>query len=158
MVTSSIDSQLRAELSAVAESQGCELLEVAFQGGSLRLILDREEGGITLDDCQSVSKQVSPLLDVHDFGDRKYVLEVSSPGLDRKLYGPRDYGRFQGQLARVTFLDGPKREKRTVVGRLERFDDKVSGGGVLHLHEEDAERRHEIPARDVQVARLEIEL
>lgn len=158
MATTSIDPELRSELAAIAAGQGCELLDVAFHRGHLQLILDRPEGGVTLDDCQQVSKQVSPLLDVYDFGRGKYTLEVSSPGLDRKLYGPSDYQRFSGQLARVTFLEGDERSKRTVVGRLERFDENAPGGGVLHVQETESDCRHQIPADDVQLARLEIEL
>ncbi|MDA8016473.1 MAG: ribosome maturation factor RimP [Thermoanaerobaculia bacterium] len=171
MANSSIDPELRSELAAIAESQGCELLEVSFDHGNLRLVLDREEGSVTLDDCQAVSKQASPLLDVHDFGHGKYTLEVSSPGLDRKLYGPRDYRRFSEHLVRVTFLSGPERAKRTVVGRLVGYDEEVSDGGVLHVQEASAGKpaaktsesaassaqRIEIPVADVQLARLEVE-
>ena len=158
MAKTSIDPELHSELAAIAEGQGCELLEVSFHQGHLRLILDREDGGITLADCQSVSKQVSPLLDIHDFGRGKYNLEVSSPGLDRKLYGPRDYQRFAEHLVRVTFLSGPERKKRTVVGRLERFDEEAPGGGILHVQEtEAAPEPIQIPVQDVQLARLEVE-
>lgn len=174
MATTSIDPELHSELAAVAESQGCELLEASFHHGNLRLILDREEGGVTIEDCQSVSRQISPLLDVHDFGSGKYTLEVSSPGLDRKLYGPRDYRRFADHLVRVTYLSGPERAKRTVVGRLEDFDDEASGGGILVVQETpppsttdkkgskpskaEPGPRIEIPVHDVQLARLEVEL
>lgn len=170
MVTTSIDPELSSELAAIAEGQGCELLEVSFHHGNLRLVLDREDGGVTIDDCQSVSKQVSPLLDIHDFGRGKYTLEVSSPGLDRKLYGPRDYHRFSEHLVRITFLSGPERAKRTVVGRLERFDDEAPGGGILHVQETPTGKTTgknaaaaprteiEIPVQDVQLARLEVEL
>jgi ribosome maturation factor RimP len=169
MANTSIDTELRSELAAVAESLGCELLDVSFQHGNLKLVLDREDGGVTLADCQTVSKQISPLLDIHDFGRGKYTLEVSSPGLDRVLYGPRDYRRFTEHLVRVTFLSGPERKKRTLVGRLERFDEDAPGGGALHVFETphvhttpssttQPEGRHEIPVQDVQLARLEIEL
>ena len=175
MVTTSIDPQLHSELAAIAESQGCELLEASFHRGTLRLILDREDGGVTIDDCQSVSRQISPLLDVHDFGSGKYTLEVSSPGLDRKLYGPRDYRRFSDHLVRVTFLSGPERARRTVVGRLADFDEEATGGGTLVVQETPPEPRAgfkpgkspgqpadgskiEIPVQDVQLARLEVEL
>lgn len=175
MVTTSIDPELHSELAAVAEGEGCELLEASFHHGTLRLILDREDGGVTIEDCQSVSRQISPLLDVHDFGSGKYTLEVSSPGLDRKLYGPKDYHRFSDHLVRVTFLSGPERAKRTVVGRLTEFDEEASGGGILVVQETPPEAlaghkpgkkssrpadgsKIEIPLHDVQLARLEVEL
>lgn len=117
-----VDPELAGELSAIARSAGLELAHVELAGKVLRLILDRPEGdqGVSLGDCELVAKQASALLDVVDFGRSRYVLEVSSPGLDRELYGPRDYARFVGRLARVTFEDEGGR-KRTVVGRLRGF-------------------------------------
>lgn len=112
-----IEAALETELAEVAASAGCELLECEFRGGVLRLTLDRP-GGVTLDDCQTVSKQVSALLDVADFGPGKYVLEVSSPGLDRKLYNARDYERFAGRKVRITWRDPETARKQTVVGDL----------------------------------------
>lgn len=153
-----IDDDLERELAAVAERAGCELVHAEFKGGVLRLFIDRPEEGVTLADCELVSKQVSPLLDVLDFGSGRYTLEVSSPGLDRQLYRARDFERFVGRKVRVTFFeDGGK---RTVVGRLEAFDDD-EGGGTATVAEEDrgaASATHAIPLSDVSVARLEIEL
>src|SRR6185369_3709461 len=77
-------AELQPELEAIAESAGCELVHVEIKGGVLRLFLDKPEG-ITLADCEHVSKLASAYLDVVDFGKSRYVLEVSSPGLDRQL-------------------------------------------------------------------------
>src|SRR5689334_21983574 len=96
-------AEILPQFESVASSAGCDLLHAEIKGGVMRLILDRPEGGVTLTDCEHVSKQVSHLLDVLDFGSGRYVLEVSSPGLDRQLYRPADYERFAGRLARVTF-------------------------------------------------------
>ncbi len=148
-----IDSALRHEMAAVAEQAGCELLDVQFAGSSLRLVVDRPEG-VTLSDCEAVSRQVSALLDTVDFGPSRYVLEVSSPGLDRPLYGPRDYRRFTGRLARVTWR-GPQ-GKRSVVGRLEEFS--PDGGGRVTVSEERTRERHVIAIEDIEAARLEIEV
>lgn len=112
-----IEAALETELAEVAAGAGCELLECEFAGGVLRLTLDRP-GGVTLDDCQTVSKQASALLDVADFGPGKYVLEVSSPGLDRKLYNARDYERYAGREVRITWRDPETARKQTVVGSL----------------------------------------
>lgn len=158
MAETAIRPELEQELAAVAESAGCELLAIERQGSTLRIVLDREDGGVTLADCERVSKQFSALLDVTDYGAGRYLLEVSSPGLDRRLYSPRDYRRFTGKLARVTFFaeDGGERRKRTVVGRLG-FAPRGEDGGVVTLAEEGG-RSHEIALEDVQQARLEIEL
>lgn len=151
-----VDEDLERELSAVAEGAGCELVHAEFKGGTLRLFIDRPEG-VTHADCELVSKQVSALLDVLDFGAGRYVLEVSSPGLDRQLYRARDYQRFVGRKVRVTWFEGEG--KRTVVGRLEAFD--PAGGGVASVAEEgrgDDGARYRIPLADVAQARLEVEL
>jgi ribosome maturation factor RimP len=157
MPQKSIDPQLESELQAIAESAGCELLHAEFQGGVLRLVLDRDDGGVTLRDCEQVSRQASALLDVAGFGgERRYTLEVSSPGLDRQLYRPRDYQRFLGRRARVTFTSPETGRKRTVIGRLERFDD--AGGGMVTVIEDDTAASFDLPLERVQTARLEIEI
>src|SRR3954468_1088259 len=97
-------AEIMPELEAVAQAVGCELVHAELKGGVLRLFVDRPEG-VTLAECEQVSRQVSALLDVLDFGAGRYVLEVSSPGLDRQLYRPPDYERFAGHLARVTYED-----------------------------------------------------
>lgn len=159
MSSTLLDEALESELATAAESVGCELLRVRFEGKHLQIFLDREDGGVTIEDCQTVSRLVSAILDVHDFGKKKYILEVSSPGLDRELFRPRDYTRFLGSLARVTYFDAERR-KTTVIGRLSEFDDSSADTGdqVLTLVEQDSERSLEIPLRDIAKARLEIEL
>lgn len=152
----SISPQLSRELAAIASAQGCELAHVEFKGGVLRLILDRIEGGVNLADCEAVAKQVSALLDVVDFGDHKYTLEVSSPGLDRELYGPGDYERFQGRAVRVTYLTPEGGAKRTVSGRLNAF--RPGGGGLVEVEASENGEVLEIPLDRIKIARLEIEL
>ena len=87
-------------------AQGVELVEVQFTQpprgrATLRVFVDRE-GGITLGEIAKVSRVVSELLDVHDLIGPAYTLEVSSPGLTRKLKEPRDYERYTGRLVRLT--------------------------------------------------------
>ena len=92
------------ELEPHLEEQGYELVEVEFgQHGHhwiLRIFVDRE-GGISLDDCTAVSQLLNPLLDVSDFIDGRYMLEVSSPGIARPLRKPGDFGRFAGERVKV---------------------------------------------------------
>jgi ribosome maturation factor RimP len=161
-------AEIIPELESVAAASGCELLAAELKGGILRLILDKPEG-ITLADCQYVSKQASALLDVLDFGTGRYVLEVSSPGLDRQLYRPQDYDRFAGRLARVTVQDPETGKKKTVVARLaglrrpEGADagthvaDTAGNAEVVLLDDKSGERQA-IPLKNVKLARLEIEL
>lgn len=149
-----LDGELVAEFEQIAAATGCQLEHAEWKGGVLRLVLDRPEGGVNLADLEQVSKQVSALLDVVDFGKNRYTLEVTSPGLDRQLYRPRDYARFAGRLARVTYRVPETGAKRTVVARLEEFDPEreevalAAPGGerlLLRLH-------------DIEMARLELEL
>ena len=104
----------------VATSEGMELVEVEFLGRGrqsvLRIFLDKP-GGITHRDCQIVSEQVGAILDVEDFIPNSYTLEVSSPGLDRKLLKPADYQRFAGQRIKVR-LKAAQQGHRRLEGRL----------------------------------------
>jgi len=113
-------AQIREIAERVATSEGLELVDVEYLGRGpnavLRIYLDKP-GGITIGDCQSVSQQVGAVLDIEDVMDRSYTLEVSSPGLDRKLLKPADYQRFAGKLAKVV-LRGPRQGQRRFQGRL----------------------------------------
>ncbi|MCK5383275.1 MAG: ribosome maturation factor RimP [Gammaproteobacteria bacterium] len=104
-------------------SMGYELVGVEFQtggkgGGLLRIYIDSEEG-ISADDCQKVSYQVSGVLDVEDPIPGHYTLEISSPGLDRMLFRPKDFERFAGQLIKVRTaypIEGQRKFKGRLVG------------------------------------------
>lgn len=150
-----IDAKLEEEFAAVAANSDCELVHVDFRQGTLRVFLDRPQG-VTLADCQTVSKQLSALLDVSEFGDARYLLEVSSPGLDRELYGPKDYQRFCGQLVRLTFFSGEPRAKQTILGRLQEFRETASSGEISVIEQQTGER-YEIALHDIRKARLEPE-
>jgi ribosome maturation factor RimP len=100
-----LSDDLLARLGRLAASEGVELLAVEVAGTArkpvVRLLLDREEGGVTLADCESVSRQASVLLDADDPFPGAFTLEVSSPGIDRKLYNEKDFARFEGSAVRV---------------------------------------------------------
>lgn len=159
--TSAISPELEHELEGVAEGIGCELVHAEYKGGVLRIFIDRPDrpGGVDLSDCETVSKQVSALLDVLDFGPGRYTLEVSSPGLDRRLYRPRDYRRFVGSLARVTHRDVESGKKQTVLGRIGEYRDAGAGGRPeVTLHLAEREETLDLPLDAIEMARLEIEL
>jgi ribosome maturation factor RimP len=145
--------ELIAELEAITAEGGCELLHAEFKGGVLRLVLDRLGGAVSLADCEVVSKQASALLDVVDFGPGRYTLEVSSPGLDRRLYGRRDYQRFTGKRVRVTYRT-PEEARRTVIGRLTAF--RSAGGGEIDVAEGGLEEGAvlTVPLERVEMTRL----
>lgn len=103
----SLQDRLVQMLEPLVESLGYELVLLEFnahKGSALvRLFIDAP-GGITLGDCEKVSREVEGRLDVEDPIPQNYRLEVSSPGLDRPLVKPGHYERFAGQVARVQLL------------------------------------------------------
>lgn len=161
MASNRIDKELETELSDIARQQGCELLHVGFRGGVLQLVLDHPDG-VTLAHCEAYSKQASAILDLGDFGSGRYLLEVTSPGLDRQLYSSADYHRFTGRKVRMTFFEGEERRKKTIVGELLAFTpgaaEENGGAGAATVREETTGTEYEVSLNDVKVARLEIEL
>ena len=155
-MASQVDQKTEEELAKIASAEGCELLEVELKGGTLRLTLDHPDG-VTLEHCESFSRQASLILDLEDTDSTSYVLEVSSPGLDRKLYGPNDYRRFRGELVRVTFRDSATGDRKTVVGTLGDFDTERAGGSVA-IRERESQLTTCLPLTAVEAARLEIDI
>lgn len=153
MSPASLGIRLSAELGSIAERCGCELLDATFRGGVLRLVLDRQPG-VTLADCERVSREASALLDVEDFASGQYVLEVSSPGLDREFYRESDYDRFSGQTVRITWRDPETGNKRTDIGVLE----SVSRTPEKRVLLTSDNTQLTIPLSDVVTTRLEPEL
>lgn len=109
----------------VATSEGLTLVDVELKGGSrnslLRIYIDKP-GGVSHADCQLISEQMSAILDVEDPFPESYVLEVSSPGLDRKLVKASDYLHFVGRRARLVLRD-PVGNEKVYVGRLAGFEE-----------------------------------
>lgn len=117
------------KVAAIAEgllaSQGLELVEVAYQreghGMVLRVFIDKP-GGVLLDDCADVSRELSALLDVDEVIPGRYSLEVSSPGLNRPLTKEADFSRFAGRLVKIrTRLltpDDKGNQRKTFLGEL----------------------------------------
>ncbi|HEY3860144.1 MAG TPA: ribosome maturation factor RimP [Gammaproteobacteria bacterium] len=116
---------------------GYEVVELEFhpqgRGGLLRVFIDKD-GGVTVDDCELVSRQVSAVLDVEDPIPGAYTLEVSSPGLDRPLRAPKDFARFAGQQVRIDLslpLEGRRRFAGTLKG-CEAGEVSIEVDGELH--------------------------
>src|SRR5438105_10665573 len=131
--------RLRQLIEEVVESQGYELVELELKGTGksslLRVFIDKP-AGISHLDCELVSEQIGTELDVEDLIPFSYTLEVSSPGLDRKLAKESDYARFEGKFARIqTRL--PLHQQKVFRGRLQGlYEGKVRlelrRGEVLH--------------------------
>ncbi len=130
-------------------AEGYELVHIEYlprgAGSILRLYIDRP-GGVTLDDCQLVSRHVSVLLDVEDIITHQYVLEVSSPGIERPLFKESDYSRFAGKEIRLT-TNGKIEGRKNFVGWLRGIRE-----GVVELESEGTLYR--IPFERVRKAHL----
>ena len=98
---SSGDQVLKQLLQPVVEALNCELWGIDLQTGGktklLRIFIDRDEVGVGINDCERVSRQASAILDVEDVIAGEYILEVSSPGMDRPLYELDHYARYLGE-------------------------------------------------------------
>ena len=145
--------RIRRLIEEVVESQGYELVEAELKGGGqnsiLRIFIDKPEG-ISLRDCELVSEQVGTVLDVEDLIPFAYTLEVSSPGLDRKLVKESDYTRFDGKLARIQTRI-PLNQQKVFRGRLQGVQD-----GKVRLELPKGEFL-DIPLDVIQEARLEFD-
>ncbi len=106
-------------LQPVIETLGVELIDVEWVGSSLRVVID-QDGGITTDRLTEVNRLISPILDQHDPVPGRYTLEVSSPGVERKLTRPLHYTRSIGEDIVVKLEPG--NEPRRIKGRLVAFD------------------------------------
>src|SRR2546421_11306970 len=116
--------QIHAITERVAASMGLEVVEIELRGGGkarmLRIFIDKP-GGVTHDDCANLSREVSTILDVEDaVPGGTYTLEVSSPGLDRKLQKAADFERFTGSLVKLMTRE-PVNNNRHFQGRLQCF-------------------------------------
>jgi ribosome maturation factor RimP len=144
--------QIREIAGRVAASMTIEVVEVEMRGSGpsrmLRIFIDKP-AGVTHEDCARLSREVSTILDVEDLvPGRSYVLEVSSPGLDRRLFRPADFERFQGSRVKLTTKE-PVNGNRHFEGLLEHCQ-----AGRLTLDLARVRRRHPASAGE----KLEIEL
>jgi ribosome maturation factor RimP len=139
----------------VTDGRGFELVDVFVKrgrdGSVVRLFVDKE-GGIGLDELQSVSEEVSAILDAEDPIESAYTLEVSSPGLDRPLRNEAEYRRFVGRLVKLASYE-PVDGRRHWLGRLQSVEDGVL---VVSLEKEKGAVAR-VPLAKVSHGRLEVE-
>lgn len=148
-----IVTSVRDLIVPVVAAEGMELVDVEFKKEGrkwhLRIIIDKP-GGITLSDCEKISREVGILLDVEDIINWHYTLEVSSPGLDRPLKRREDYLRFQGKLVKIKTFS-PIKGQKVFSGYLQGMqDDKVR-------LKTKSDEEIEIPYDNISLSRLEIE-
>ena len=155
------------EIAAIAREKGCRLLAIEPSGAGrmsvLRLVLERADGSpVSVEDCEAVSREASTLLDASEEISHSYALEVSSAGLERKLYSLDDARRFVGRRVRVktetpvvpetsgTPADGVG--SRNLRGRLDSVE-----ADVLRVVDEENRKTYNVRFGDIRQARLEYE-
>jgi ribosome maturation factor RimP len=149
-----VASKIEEIAQRVAESEGLEIVEVEVKGGGVqrlvRIAIDKP-AGVTHADCELVSHHVGTILDVEDvIPGGRYTLEVSSPGVERKLLKPQDYQRFQGKKARISLRD-PVEGRRNWEGMLGGL---AEGSVVL---ETEPGKTRTFPLEQIQKANLKFE-
>ena len=143
------ETEIEALLAPVVAMEECEIWGVEYRAqgkhSKLLLYIDSEQG-VSVDDCERVSRRVSDVLDVEEIVSGGYTLEVSSPGMDRILFKPEQYQRCRGERVEVRLnypIDGTKR----VVGVLVGMED---GEAVVRVDEDE----YLLPLENVQRARV----
>jgi ribosome maturation factor RimP len=143
------EQELETLLTPTVAALGLRVWGVEYLGqgkhSMLRIYIDRDEG-VTIDDCEAVSKQVSELLDVEEVLSSSYTLEVSSPGMDRVLFKPEQYAESIGETVDVR-LNYPFEGRRRVIGALTGLENDE-----MVVRAEDSE--YQIPLSNVQRARI----
>ena len=150
----SVEERVREVAGRVTAERGLELVHVEFAGSerspSLRVFIDKP-GGVTHEDCSEVSHHLGTILDVEDFISSTYVLEVSSPGLERGLYRREDYERFAGKMAKL--------KTREAIGNQRNFRGRiVAVEGDEVVFDDVTNGRVAVPLRIIAKANLEIDV
>jgi ribosome maturation factor RimP len=154
MEAAEIEGRIREITERVATEHGLEHVhtEVGVLGrnAAVRVFIDKP-GGVTHEDCATVSRHVGTVLDVEDWVNSAYTLEVSSPGLERGLYKREDYERFAGRLAKM--------KSREAVNGQRNFKGRIVGvEGERVVFDDNASGRVKVPVGSVVKANLEIDV
>ena len=139
-----VEARVAAIIAPVLRPLGYRIVRVrlsGLNGLTLQIMAERADGTMTIVDCEEVSRIVSPILDVEDIIERKYHLEISSPGIDRPLVRKSDFLRWQGHIAKIEtniMIDGRRKFRGTIsdVGE-DGFilkTDKAAYGEALAVH------------------------
>ncbi len=142
-----------ALIEAPIEAMGFRLVKVKLSGSTLQIMAERPDGSFTIDDCEQVSRAISPMLDVADIVSTRYQLEVSSPGIDRPLVRSGDFETWGGHEAKIE-LAVPQAGRKRFRGKLEGYHD-----GEVRLFIENPQGGQEpvlvgLPFADISEARL----
>ena len=159
MSARTIIANVKALVAPIIEAQQLELVDVEFRqegpAKMLRIFIDKP-GGVSLDDCQNVSRECETLLDVENIIQSQYVFEVSSPGLDRPLKSLQDYARFQERLVKIKTHEAIQGRKH-FLGRLRGVREDADATAIVTIALDENEEIVEIPYSQISSARLEVE-
>ena len=155
IIVPGLPARVAAIAEPVIESLGYRLVRVklsAAEEATLQIMAERPDGSMTVEDCETISRTLSPILDENDPIEKAYRLEVSSPGIDRPLVRKSDFERFAGHLVRVEMeipVDGRKRFRGFLAG---------TEGNVARLKRDDAPAGEDaevlLPIEDMSDAKL----
>ena len=155
IVEPGLPARVAAIIEPVLGQIGFRLVRVrvsAAEGCTVQIMAERPDGTLTIDDCEDISRALSPVLDVADPIEKAYRLEVSSPGIDRPLVRKSDFDRYSGHLVRIEMavaVNGRKRFKGTLAG---------TKGDVARLERDEAaegeDRTVSLPIEEMSEAKL----
>lgn len=152
-MTTDLHHRLEARIIPILDDMGYELVRIAFSSGRrpiLQIMAERKDrAAMTVEDCASISRSLSAILDVDDPISGSYTLEVSSPGIDRPLTRPQDYQTWAGFEAKIDTLrglDGRKRFRGTLLG--------LDEDGETVLLRNEAGENVRLPLSDIRSAKL----
>ena len=155
IVEPGLSARVATIVEPVIEQLGYRLVRVRVSGAegcTVQIMAERPDGSVTVEDCEAVSRALSPVLDVADPIDRAYRLEVSSPGIDRPLVRKSDFERYAGHVARIETampIQGRKRFRGTLMG---------TEGEAARIRRDDATEGEEaeilLPIEEMSEARL----
>lgn len=160
MDRSSVENKVQEIAAAAAAGHGLELVHVTVKGAekhpTVVVFIDRE-GGVTHEDCAKVSRQMGEALEADDFISSAYILEVSSPGLERELYSLQDFVKFTGSLAKVK-VNTPVEGQRNFRGKIAGVEREAGVEDATIVFEDRTKGTVRFPYGYVAKANLEIDL
>jgi len=149
----SLEKEVEKLIEKVLEREGIEIVDIEYvpgpKGGRLTIYIDRE-GGVDIDTCVRVSELISPLLDTTDIFKSRYYLEVSSPGIERRIKKKKDFERFKGSRVKV--------ETKIPVDGRKNFQGVIGEVGEDHFVLEQEKESHLIRFEDIKRANLVVDI
>ncbi len=153
IVEPGLSARVAAIAEPVVEQLGYRLVRVkvsAAEGCTVQIMAERADGTMAVEDCEAISRAISPVLDMADPVDRAYRLEVSSPGIDRPLVRKSDFDRYAGHLVKI--------ETHIPIGGRKRFRGELLGteGDAARLRHDEAGAEAEVllPIEEISEAKL----